>query len=58
MLSFHSYFEKVIEQLQQVSGAEQESRGDVSIDLTHEDVELTPGTNACFIFFSIFFVRG
>ncbi|XWS10352.1 hypothetical protein CRYUN_Cryun39dG0069800 [Craigia yunnanensis] len=41
----HSYFEKVIEQLQQVSGAEQESQGDVSVDLTCEDVELTPRTN-------------
>lgn len=46
----HSYFEKVIEQLQQVSGAEKESRGDV--DLTHEEEELTPGNNVCFLFFN------
>ena len=46
----HSYFEKVIEQLQQVAGAEQESHGDVSVDLTREEVELTPGTNVCFLF--------
>ncbi|XVF12165.1 hypothetical protein REPUB_Repub08aG0090800 [Reevesia pubescens] len=42
---YHSYFEKVIEQLQQVYGAERESQGDVSTDLTREEVELTPGTH-------------
>ncbi|XWS16753.1 hypothetical protein CRYUN_Cryun33cG0005800 [Craigia yunnanensis] len=36
----HSYFAKVIEQLQQVAGAEQESHGDVSIDLTREEEEV------------------
>ncbi|OMO82710.1 hypothetical protein CCACVL1_11793 [Corchorus capsularis] len=39
----HSYFEKVIEQLQQASEAEQQSNGDVSVDLTHEE-EVTPET--------------
>ncbi|GMJ12166.1 hypothetical protein HRI_004885800 [Hibiscus trionum] len=41
----HSYFEKVIEQLRQVSGADLESNGDVSNDLTREEEEFTPGTN-------------
>ncbi|EOY15263.1 Homeodomain superfamily protein isoform 3 [Theobroma cacao] len=42
----HSYFEKVIEQLQQVAGqAERESTGDVSMDLTREEAELTPEAN-------------
>ncbi|KAK8541977.1 hypothetical protein V6N13_137451 [Hibiscus sabdariffa] len=41
----HSYFEKVIEQLRQVSGADPESNGDVSTDLTREEEEFTPGTN-------------
>ncbi|XP_017981354.1 PREDICTED: transcription factor TFIIIB component B'' isoform X5 [Theobroma cacao] len=42
----HSYFEKVIEQLQQVAGqAERESNGDVSMDLTREEAELTPEAN-------------
>ncbi|XP_022749422.1 transcription factor TFIIIB component B'' [Durio zibethinus] len=41
----HSYFEKVIKQLQQVAGAEQESHGDVSVDLTREEAVLTPRTN-------------
>ncbi|XVE52789.1 hypothetical protein DITRI_Ditri02bG0151900 [Diplodiscus trichospermus] len=35
----HSYFEKVIEQLQQASGAEQESHGDAAVDLTQEEDE-------------------
>ncbi|KAE8684767.1 Homeodomain superfamily protein isoform 2 [Hibiscus syriacus] len=42
----HSYFEKVIEQLRQVSGADLESNRDISIDLTREEEEFTPaGTN-------------
>ncbi|KAK8532054.1 hypothetical protein V6N13_131401 [Hibiscus sabdariffa] len=41
----HSYFEKVIEQLRQVSGADPESNGDVSTDLTREEEEFTPRTN-------------
>ncbi|XP_038990813.1 transcription factor TFIIIB component B''-like [Hibiscus syriacus] len=42
----NSYFEKVIEQLRQVAGADLESNGDISIDLTHEEEEFTPaGTN-------------
>ncbi|XVF77867.1 hypothetical protein PTKIN_Ptkin14bG0081800 [Pterospermum kingtungense] len=53
----HSYFEKVIEQLQQVSGAEKESHGDGSIDLTHEEEELTPGNNVCFLFFMFLICR-
>ncbi|OMP03413.1 hypothetical protein CCACVL1_02433 [Corchorus capsularis] len=39
----HSYFEKVIEQLQQASEAEQQSNGDVYVDLAHEE-EVTPET--------------
>ncbi|OMO63696.1 hypothetical protein COLO4_32233 [Corchorus olitorius] len=39
----HSYFEKVIEQLQQASEAEQQSNGDDYVDLTHEE-EVTPET--------------
>ncbi|XVE98959.1 hypothetical protein REPUB_Repub03eG0154400 [Reevesia pubescens] len=35
----HSYFEKVIEQLQQVSGAEQEFHEDAPVDLTDEEAE-------------------
>ncbi|KAH1090887.1 hypothetical protein J1N35_018144 [Gossypium stocksii] len=37
--SDHSYFAKVIEQLQQVSGADLEAHGDVSNDLTREEEE-------------------
>ncbi|KHG07205.1 Transcription factor TFIIIB component B'' [Gossypium arboreum] len=43
--SDHSYFAKVIEQLQQVSGADPEAHGDVSNDLTREEEEVTPENN-------------
>ncbi|PPR98088.1 hypothetical protein GOBAR_AA22576 [Gossypium barbadense] len=43
--SDHSYFAKVIKQLQQVSGADPEARGDVSNDLTREEEEVTPENN-------------
>ncbi|KAK8279439.1 hypothetical protein V6Z12_D09G111300, partial [Gossypium hirsutum] len=43
--SDHSYFAKVIEQLQQVSGADPEGHGDVSNDLTCEEEEVTPENN-------------
>ncbi|XP_057997266.1 uncharacterized protein LOC110652485 isoform X2 [Hevea brasiliensis] len=42
----HSYFEKVIEQLQQVAAlAEQESNRGNSVSLTDEEAELNPETN-------------
>ncbi|TYH53625.1 hypothetical protein ES332_D09G112400v1 [Gossypium tomentosum] len=43
--SDHSYFAKVVEQLQQVSGADPEGHGDVSNDLTREEEEVTPENN-------------
>ncbi|TYI09996.1 hypothetical protein ES332_A09G110100v1 [Gossypium tomentosum] len=43
--SDHSYFAKVIKQLQQVSGADPEARGDVSNDLAREEEEVTPENN-------------
>ncbi len=51
----HSYYEKVIEQLQQVAAqAEQESNRGNSVSLTDEEAELNPETNVSILFFPLY----